>query len=337
MSLAKAHEAADGFGSRLEAATHKAADELGNMSAERSGAVKEIVVLDDTGPGGTAELFAALSYKFARLRVVKAAMMEFPSFAREDSIVLLFADEADEQLAAEAAAKAVAQHARLIVVTGDRDDPAWLPAEPDRATACHVDCVPAWGAPGLAELVPCGLVLLGTLGGLAVSATAWLGTAADELRRETPALGAADGVAEVLALDLGDEIPVVVGPGPVGEAVANAWKACLLKASGFPAFASSLSDARLLAPTLVHRKKEEHGPKVRMILLRHLDEDVRESAALKEFIAGLHRLGLPHVALEPRTKDPLARFFESLVLAQLVSLRRAELSGREDQARPYRL
>lgn len=342
--IAATREAARRFPERLVDAADPAKKHFAGLSDALAGHVENLVVLDDVGPGGTADVYAALCERYSRIPVLKAHVTEPPSFIREKSVVVLFADEVSRELLDEASHEVSERGAHLVLIVSRSNTSVLGLAGADRRIICSVDPSEPWGSPGLAELLAYGVALLEAIGGMS-DGIQLLRSAAEELRAELPRLAADGGLADTLAEQLSDGVPVVVGNGVLGEAAAHVWKACLNVETGRLAFSSSLYDAKLLAPTLIdppvagseQTTRANVDKRFLFILLYHGDDDPRILEALGDLTHFLDQRAIPHVQVEPRTVDLLARFLESLALGQLVSLRRSELVAASEETAVYQL
>jgi hypothetical protein len=321
MSIELALQAAREFGDRLAIGSQRARERLPSLRPAWSGEVRRLIVTDFIGQGGHADLTVALASQSSRLPVVLASPREMPEFANRESVVLLFADDLTGEGSHELASVCASRGATLVVVTSDA--PAQELADPIAGIWIYpVDAVTPWNAPGLAECVPCGLLVLEALGGLPDSAGASLEASAAQLQEGIPSYCAEGGIPKWLTSDRSGQITIVVGAGAIGEAVARAWETCF-RVNDLPAFSSTIHDAKLLAATLRSApgdpRPEAHA---QFVFLRNLGEDPRATAAMDEFSNQLETVSVSNHTFEARATDLVARAFESIIIGQLASLKR---------------
>lgn len=288
-----------------------------------SGASVRAVAAFGLGTGGTAcDAVAALAAPHIRVPFWVGHGSDVPAFVDDHTLVLAVsgADGTEVTVAAE---RCIERGACVVAVGGgDRlarlAAGAGLPWCPLPATGPG-----ARGALGAAT-VP--LLVALSAAGLVPDATASVAAAADALARRRDAWLGPAAPPEELARHLGRTIPLVYGAVGVGAVAARWWKARVNLNAKAPAFAASL-------PELAHDELAGWGQggdvtrqAMSLVLLRQRGESPRTAGLFDAVRAATDEVMADVFEVRAEGDDELARFFDLVLLGELVSL---HLAGRE--------
>jgi len=288
-----------------------------------TGPITNLVVAGMGGSGIIGDLVAAVATTEMVVPVVVSKSYDLPAYCGPDTLVLCISFSGDTAETLEAAERAAAVGASVVVVTsggalGRLADTEHWPVAPVPSDIPQPRA--ALGAMAVPALVA--LERLGLLEGI----TTRLAAAVEFLARRRDVLAAEGGPPVAVARRIGRTFPLVHGsPGPSGVAALR-WRSQVQENAKSPAFAS-------LQPELCHNELAgwgQDGDVTRQVLtlvtLRH-DDEHPEIARRFELVAEVMEEVVGDV-VEVRTEasEPFARFFDLALFGDLVSL---HLAGRE--------
>ena len=202
-------------------------------------AITSVLVLGMGGSGLVGDFLAVTAGPFMSLPVVVVKNYVPPSYVDRRTLVVAVSFSGDTEETLSAAAVAAERGGQMVAVcTGGR-----LAALADSWGAPVLAVDPSIPAPraGLAAMAAPVLVLLEDLG-FFPGASEWLARAAEQLRRRRGQLTEATNPALRLAREIAGTIPVVYGPGGIGEVAARRWKAQFNENAKTPAFSAGLPE-----------------------------------------------------------------------------------------------
>ncbi len=163
--------------------------------------------------------------------------------------------------------------------------------------------------------------------GLRPDCTATVQAASEALARRRDALVAPGRAAAELARRLGRTIPLVYGSAGVAAVAADWWKAQVNLNAKAPAFAATL-------PGLTHDELAGWGQggdvtrqTMSLVLLRHAGEGPRAASLFAAVRAATDEVMADIFEVQGEGDDDLTRFFDLVLLGQLVSLHLAAREG----------
>ena len=287
-------------------------------------AITSVLVLGMGGSGLVGDFLAVTAGPFMSLPVVVVKNYVPPSYVDRRTLVFAvsFSGETEETLSA--ASIAAERGGQMVAVcTGGR-----LRALAD-----------SWGAPvldvdrsipmpraGFAAMAAPVLAILEDLG-FFPGASEWLARAAEQLRVRRSQLSEARNPALRLATEIAGTIPVIYGPGGIGEVAAKRWKAQFNENAKTPAFSAAL-------PEMTHNEiagwgtfDELTAPAFSAVQLRH-DYEPPQVAATFDFLDDLLD-GAVREIYEVRAggEGPIAQIMDLMLFGDFVSLHLAALRG----------
>ncbi|MCY4630017.1 MAG: bifunctional phosphoglucose/phosphomannose isomerase [bacterium] len=286
--------------------------------------ITSVLVLGMGGSGMVGDFLAVTAGPFMSLPVVVVKNYVPPSYVDRRTLVLAvsFSGETEETLSAASIAAerggqmvAVCTGGRLQALAGSWGAPV-LPVDPT---------IPMPRA-GLAAMAAPVLALLEDLG-FFPGASEWLARAAEQLRLRRSQLSESANPALRLAREISGTIPVVYGPGGIGEVAARRWKAQFNENAKTPAFSAGL-------PEMTHNEiagwgsfDELTAPSFSAVQLRH-DFEPPQVAATFDFLDD-HLTDAVREVYEVRAggEGPIAQIMDLMLFGDYVSLHLAALRG----------
>jgi len=286
--------------------------------------ITSVLVLGMGGSGLVGDFLAVTAGPFMSLPVVVVKNYVPPSYVDRRTLVLAvsFSGETEETLSAASIAAerggqmvAVCTGGRLQALAGSWGAPV-LPVDPT---------IPMPRA-GLAAMAAPVLALLEDLG-FFPGASEWLARAAEQLRLRRSQLSESANPALRLAREISGTIPVVYGPGGIGEVAARRWKAQFNENAKTPAFSAGL-------PEMTHNEiagwgsfDELTAPSFSAVQLRH-DFEPPQVAATFDFLDD-HLTDAVREVYEVRAggEGPIAQIMDLMLFGDYVSLHLAALRG----------
>jgi len=295
-------------------------------AADRAGVDVHAVAACGLGTGGAAcEAVAALTAPRLEVPFWAGHSSEVPAFV--DRHTLFFAVSAsgatDETLAA--ASEADARGALVVGVGGDESSALARLAD-ERGFVWFPLGGRGWRT--VAALAAATMPLLVVLArvGLVPDAGPSVEAAASALARRRDALLASGGSAEVLARRIGRTIPLLYGAEGVAAVAADWWKTRVNLNAKAPAFAGAL-------PTVTYGELAGWGQggdvtrqTMSLVLLRHAGEGPRSAALFGSVRAATEEVMADVLEVWAEGADDLGRFFDLVLVGEVVSL---HLAGRE--------
>ena len=287
-------------------------------------AITSVLVLGMGGSGLVGDFLAVTAGPFMSLPVVVVKNYVPPSYVDRRTLVLAVSFSGDTEETLSAAAVAAERGGQMVAVcTGGRL--AGL-AETWGAPVLAVDpaiCMPRAAFAAMAAPV---LVLLEDLGFFPGSSE-WLARAAEQLRHRRRQLSEDPNPALRLAREIAGTIPVVYGPGGIGEVAARRWKAQFNENAKTPAFSAAL-------PEMTHNEiagwgslEELTARSFSAVQLRH-DFEPPQVAASFAFLDE-HLSDSVREVYEVRAggDGPVAQIMDLMLFGDYVSLHLAALGG----------
>ena len=287
-------------------------------------AITSVLVLGMGGSGLVGDFLAVTAGPFMSLPVVVVKNYVPPSYVDRRTLVLAvsFSGETEETLSA--AGIAAERGGQMVAVcTGGRLSAL---AESWGAPVLAVDPAIPMPRAGFAAMATPVLVLLEDLG-FFPGASEWLARAAEQLRRRRSQLSEDPNPALRLAREIAGTIPVVYGPGGIGDVAARRWKAQFNENAKTPAFSAAL-------PEMTHNEiagwgsfDELTAPSFSAIQLRH-DFEPPQVAATFDFLDD-HLSDAVREVYEVRAggEGPIAQIMDLMLFGDYVSLHLAALRG----------
>lgn len=287
-------------------------------------AITSVLALGMGGSGLVGDFLAVTAGPFMSLPVVVVKNYVPPSYVDGRTLVLAvsFSGETEETLSA--AAVAAERGGQMVAVcTGGR---LAAMAESWGAPVLAVDPAIPMPRAGFAAMAAPVLVLLEDLG-FFPGASEWLARAAEQLRVRRGQLGEDSNPALRLAGALAGTIPVIYGPGGIGEVAARRWKAQFNENAKTPAFSAAL-------PEMTHNEIAGWGsfdeltvPSFSAVQLRH-DFEPPQVAATFDFLDE-HLSDAVREVYEVRAggEGPIAQIMDLMLFGDYVSLHLAALRG----------
>ncbi len=287
-------------------------------------AVTSVLVLGMGGSGLVGDFLAVTAGPFMSLPVVVVKNYVPPSYVDRRTLVLAvsFSGETEETLSA--ASIAAERGGQMVAVcTGGR---LAEQAESWGAPVLAVDPAIPMPRAGFAAMASPVLALLEDLG-FFPGASEWLARAAEQLRVRRSQLTETGNPAQRLAREVAGTIPVVYGPGGIGEVAARRWKAQFNENAKTPAFSAGL-------PEMTHNEiagwgtfDELTAPSFSAIQLRHDFEPPQVSATF-DFLDD-HLTDAVRELYEVRAggEGPIAQIMDLMLFGDFVSLHLAALRG----------
>lgn len=287
-------------------------------------AITSVLVLGMGGSGLVGDFLAVTAGPFMSLPVVVVKNYLPPSYVDRRTLVFAvsFSGETEETLSA--ASIAAERGGQMVAVcTGGR-----LSALAERwgAPILGVDASLPMPRAGFAAMAAPVLAILEDLG-FFPGASEWLARAAEQLRLRRSQLGEASNPALRLARELAGTIPVVYGPGGIGEVAARRWKAQFNENAKTPAFSAGL-------PEMTHNEiagwgtfDELTAPSFSAVQLRH-DFEPPQVAATFDFLDELLTDAVREVyEVRAGGEGPIAQIMDLMLFGDFVSLHLAALRG----------
>lgn len=212
---------------------------LGAARIPGAEAIENVLVLGMGGSGLVGDLLSVIAGSFMPLPVVVVKNYDPPIYVNEKTLVLAvsFSGETEETL--QAAAEALRLGGRLVAVTAG-GALAELAAEA-KAPCLLVDPdLPMPRAALFAMAAPV-FVYLEELGFFR-GASEWLASAATHLKLRAAQLSESPNSAQRLGADMAGSVPVIYGPGALGELAARRWKNQINENAKSPAFNAGLPE-----------------------------------------------------------------------------------------------
>ena len=287
-------------------------------------AVTSVLVLGMGGSGLVGDFLAVTAGPFMSLPVVVVKNYVPPGYVDRRTLVLAvsFSGETEETLSA--ASIAAERGGQMVAVcTGGRLREL---AERWEAPVLAVDDSIPMPRAGFAAMASPVLALLEDLG-FFPGASEWLARAAEQLRVRRGQLAEASNPALRLAREIAGTIPVVYGPGGIGEVAARRWKAQFNENAKTPAFSAGL-------PEMTHNEIAGWGtfdeltvPSFSAVQLRH-DFEPPQVAATFDFLDD-HLTDAVREVYEVRAagEGPVAQIMDLMLFGDYVSLHLAALRG----------
>ena len=287
-------------------------------------AITSVLVLGMGGSGLVGDFLAVTAGPFMSLPVVVVKNYVPPSYVdrRTLTIAVSFSGETEETLsAASIAAERGGQ--MLAVCTGGRLRSL---AEQWGAPVLGVDPALPMPRAGFAAMAAPVLAILEDLG-FFPGASEWLARAAEQLRLRRSQLSETSNPALRLAREVAGTIPVVYGPGGIGEVAARRWKAQFNENAKTPAFSAGL-------PEMTHNEiagwgtlDELTAPSFSAVQLRH-DFEPPQVAATFDFLDE-HLADAVREVYEVRAggEGPIAQIMDLMLFGDFTSLHLAALRG----------
>ncbi|MCY3805916.1 MAG: bifunctional phosphoglucose/phosphomannose isomerase [bacterium] len=287
-------------------------------------AITSVLVLGMGGSGLVGDFLAVTAGPFMSLPVVVVKNYVPPSYVDRRTLVLAvsFSGETEETLSA--AGIAAERGGQMVAVcTGGR---LRALAESWGAPVLAVDPSIPMPRAGFAAMAAPVLALLEDLG-FFPGASEWLARAAEQLRRRRSQLGEDPNPALRLAREIEGTIPVVYGPGGIGEVAARRWKAQFNENAKTPAFSAAL-------PEMTHNEiagwgafDELTAPAFSAVQLRH-DFEPPQVATTFDFLDD-HLTDAVREVYEVRAggDGPIAQIMDLMLFGDYVSLHLAALRG----------
>ena len=287
-------------------------------------AVTSVLVLGMGGSGLVGDFLAVTAGPFMSLPVVVVKNYVPPGYVDRRTLVLAvsFSGETEETLSA--ASIAAERGGQMVAVcTGGRLREL---AERWEAPVLAVDDSIPMPRAGFAAMASPVLALLEDLG-FFPGASEWLARAAEQLRVRRGQLAEASNPALRLAREIVGTIPVIYGPGGIGEVAARRWKAQFNENAKTPAFSAGL-------PEMTHNEIAGWGtfdeltvPSFSAVQLRH-DFEPPQVAATFDFLDD-HLTDAVREVYEVRAagEGPVAQIMDLMLFGDYVSLHLAALRG----------
>ena len=287
-------------------------------------AVTSVLVLGMGGSGLVGDFLAVTAGPFMSLPVVVVKNYVPPGYVDRRTLVLAvsFSGETEETLSA--ASIAAERGGQMVAVcTGGRLREL---AERWEAPVLAVDDSIPMPRAGFAAMASPVLALLEDLG-FFPGASEWLARAAEQLRLRRGQLAEASNPALRLAREIAGTIPVIYGPGGIGEVAARRWKAQFNENAKTPAFSAGL-------PEMTHNEIAGWGtfdeltvPSFSAVQLRH-DFEPPQVAATFDFLDD-HLTDAVREVYEVRAagEGPVAQIMDLMLFGDYVSLHLAALRG----------
>ncbi|MCY3924800.1 MAG: bifunctional phosphoglucose/phosphomannose isomerase [bacterium] len=287
-------------------------------------AVTSVLVLGMGGSGLVGDFLAVTAGPFMSLPVVVVKNYVPPSYVDRRTLVLAvsFSGETEETLSA--AGIAAERGGQMVAVcTGGR---LRRLAESWGAPVLAVDPAIPMPRAGFAAMAAPVLVLLEDLG-FFPGASEWLARAAEQLRRRRSQLSEDPNPAARLAREIAGTVPVVYGPGGIGEVAARRWKTQFNENAKTPAFSAAL-------PEMTHNEIAGWGsfdeltvPSFSAVQLRH-DFEPPQVTATFDFLDE-HLSDAVREVYEVRAggEGPIAQIMDLMLFGDYVSLHLAALRG----------
>ncbi len=286
--------------------------------------ITSVLVLGMGGSGLVGDFLAVTAGPFMSLPVVVVKNYVPPSYVDRRTLVFAvsFSGETEETLSA--ASIAAERGGQMVAVcTGGR-----LRALADSWGAPVLGVDPSIPMPraGFAAMAAPVLAILEDLG-FFPGASEWLARAAEQLRVRRSQLSEASNPALRLATEIAGTIPVIYGPGGIGEVAAKRWKAQFNENAKTPAFSAAL-------PEMTHNEiagwgtfDELTAPSFSAVQLRH-DFEPPQVAATFDFLDDLLD-GVVREIYEVRAagEGPIAQIMDLMLFGDFVSLHLAALRG----------
>ena len=287
-------------------------------------AVTSVLVLGMGGSGLVGDFLAVTAGPFMSLPVVVVKNYVPPGYVdrRTPVLAVSFSGETEETLSA--ASIAAERGGQMVAVcTGGRLREL---AERWEAPVLAVDDSIPMPRAGFAAMASPVLALLEDLG-FFPGASEWLARAAEQLRLRRGQLAEASNPALRLAREIAGTIPVIYGPGGIGEVAARRWKAQFNENAKTPAFSAGL-------PEMTHNEIAGWGtfdeltvPSFSAVQLRH-DFEPPQVAATFDFLDD-HLTDAVREVYEVRAagEGPVAQIMDLMLFGDYVSLHLAALRG----------
>ncbi len=286
--------------------------------------ITSVLVLGMGGSGMVGDFLAVTAGPFMSLPVVVVKNYVPPSYVDRRTLVLAVSFSGDTEETLSAAGIAAERGGQMVAVcTGGR----------------LADLAGSWGAPvlrvdpsipmpraGFAAMAAPVLAFLEDLG-FFPGASEWLARAAEQLRVRRSQLAESSNPALRLAREISGTIPVVYGPGGIGEVAARRWKAQFNENAKTPAFSAGL-------PEMTHNEiagwgtfDELTAPAFSAVQLRH-DFEPPQVAATFDFLDD-HLTDAVREVYEVRAagEGPIAQIMDLMLFGDYVSLHLAALRG----------
>ena len=287
-------------------------------------AITSVLVLGMGGSGLVGDFLAVTAGPFMSLPVVVVKNYEPPSYVDNRTLVFAvsFSGETEETLSA--ASIAAERGGQMVAVsTGGR---LASMAESWGAPWLAVDPAIPMPRTGFAAMAVPVLVTLEDLG-FFPGASEWLARAATQLRRRREQLVEASNPAQRLAAELAGSVPVVYGPGGLGEVAARRWKAQFNENAKTPAFSAAL-------PEMTHNEIAGWGELHEMtaasfsaVQLRH-DFESPQVATTFDFLDDLLGDAVREIyEVRAAGEGPIAQVMDLMLFGDFVSLHLAALRG----------
>ncbi len=290
-------------------------------------AVSSVLVLGMGGSGLVGDFLAVTAGPFMPIPVVVAKNYDTPSYVSPKTLVfaISFSGETEETL--QSAAASAEMGGQMVAVTAGGT--LAVMAEEWGAPCLRVDQgLPMPRAAFAAMAVPV-MVYLEELG-FFPGASEWLSLSASQMRRRSTQLGESPNPAQRLGEELAGSIPVIYGPGGLGEVAARRWKNQINENAKSPAFCAALPE--MLHNELVGWEASSFdGPIFCPIVLRHDFENPQEQLAievLEEIVGDL--LGeTVRETFEVRAagEGAIAQLFDLMLFGDFVSMYMAAAMG----------
>ena len=287
-------------------------------------AITSVLVLGMGGSGLVGDFLAVTAGPFMSLPVVVIKNYVPPSYVDNRTLVFAvsFSGETEETLSA---ASIAAERGGQMVAVGTGGRLAGM-AESWGAPWLTVDPSIPMPRAGFAAMATPVLVTLEDLG-FFPGASEWLSRAATQLRRRRDQLIEATNPAQRLAREIAGTVPVVYGPGGLGEVAARRWKAQFNENAKMPAFSAAL-------PEMAHNEIAGWGagdeaimPLFSAVQLRH-DFEPPQVAATFDFLDGLlGDAGREVYEVRAGGEGPIAQVMDMMLFGDFVSLHLATLRG----------
>ena len=288
-------------------------------------AVSSVLVLGMGGSGLVGDFLAVTAGPFMSMPVVVVKNYDPPFYVSRNTLVFAvsFSGETEETL--QSAAAAARLGGQMVAVTTGGSLAGM--AEEWGAPCLLVDSdLPMPRAAFAAMAVPV-LVYLEELGFFR-GASEWLSLSVDQLRRRADGLAELPNGAQRLAQELTGAIPIVYGPGGLGEVAARRWKNQINENAKSPAFSAGL-------PEMLHNElvgwedtSEVEWPYFCPIILRHDFENPQVQLAIEALGEMFRDLLGDSVkeTFEVRAggEGPIAQIFDLMLFGDFVSLYLAE-------------
>ncbi len=253
---------------------------------------------------------------------------ELPAFVDAGTLVLAVSSSGATTETLDAASASLSRGARLVAVGGGPADAlARLATDAgERAVWCPTPPSSAGGRSALGALIVPALQALAAVG-LTEDWSDAVAAASASLARRRDAFGAPDGPAAEVARRIGRTFPLVCGTTGIGAVAARWWKEEINRNAKSPAFASDLT-------SVVHGELSGWGQSgdvtrqvMTLVLLRHAGEPPRTAASFAAVKEATDEVMAVVLEVEAVGDDALGRFFDLVLLGELVSLHLAAREG----------